>query len=625
MRARRQYRDPRPGEIMTFLAMRAKSAKSMGNMTGKGNEVRVNPAPCCDNDKPSNPSLQINDTTGLWRCFRCGKTGNWFTLTREYGFPLSEQDRYKEYVPQQVNLNHIAKLAKGSRRPVTGNQYPTLLEYCKNRFIEPETLHAWRVSSFGKDAMRWPIFAVYDNRWTMVNSRCRRIFNRENPPIMKNGQPLPNDWFEVKGGITNLLIGNHLLKNDQNTEKRCIITEGQWDAMMAWQMGFDNAFSLPNGSQHIDVNGLLRYIPEDWEIWLAMDMDEAGHAAKETFFRQLGSDKVAFLELPYKDLNDWVKADQSVNMDKVKQCLKGFTKSVAVSNKKFVSIDMDEDEDEEENKIIAWTPWEGLNKLLAGGFREGQTTGVLAPSGVGKTTWCNQVCTFNGGKLNKVGIISLEGTRAAYTKKLKCSIRGQWEQQHWHTVISNLEVSELEGKEVTYQQCIEEMEIMASKGCKLFVLDNLDFITGDFGNIKAKAYGEIIAFAKRTKTHVIVVWQPNKIDRTTIVNSGNQKGYSQTFQDADNYLNLNVLEDFVRLEVEKSREEGVDRSGNKNMAWFIYDKDTRCFSEVKENIESLLPVDFFDMDKQQQEELNYNPEDDKKEMSVLERYENDIK
>lgn len=566
---RRQYRDPRPGEVPSWLSMHARDIRNMGNPTGKGEELRFRPSPCCGHDKAENPSCTINTQTGLWRCFKCSTQGNWFTLTRAFGAPLDINDRYAEaWAP--VNLDHVDKFATQQRRPLAGGHHAALLKYAHDRGFTDETLNAWRVSTKGQSVLRWPIYAWVDDRWTMVNARMRACL----------GDSTVRDWFEVRGGPTGLLIGNHLL--DPNGTKRALITEGQWDAMAAWQIGFDNVFSVPNGTGNINVASMLRYIPEDWEVWLAMDMDDAGNKAVEQFFAQLGTDRVARLHLPHKDLNDWMLAEPGLTRAQVEATAKGLTKLTtpsASASGGYVDLSLD-DAGEEENDIIAFTPWRPVDDFLAGGFRAGQTTGLLAPSGVGKTTWCNQVALFNAGSQITVGVISLEGTRKAFNRKLIDPIKSTWSKQEFEqTVKPHLLISKLEGKLTTVQQCIAEFEQMVAQGAKLLFWDNLDYITQDSSSSqKAAAYGLFIDLCMRHNVHGIAVWQPNKIDRTTVVNSGNQKGYSQMLQDADNYFNLNVIEDFVRLEVEKTRERGVDHQNNK--AWFVYDQKTRLYNSV---------------------------------------------
>jgi hypothetical protein len=567
-----RYRDPRPGEVAAWLNLHAKELRAMGSPTGKGSELRCRPSPCCGHDKQHNPALQVNDQTGMWRCFRCNTVGNWFTLTRAFGAPLAEQDRYAED-SLHINLSGVPKLKERARRPVTGGHYPDLLAYCQKRGIAPRTLDYWRVSTKGPNALRWPLYAWVGDKWEVVNCRIRIALNKDTAKV--------HDWFEVKGGPTNLAIGNHLLDLSGDSGKFVMITEGQWDAMVAWQLGFKNVLSIPNGASHIDVQGYLRYIPSDWEVLIAMDMDGPGQTATEAFFAQLGPENLGRVVMPHKDLNDWLLAKPDLCMQDVLDVTKGMgTRAVLEGESQrsgYVGLSLD-DAEEAKPEPIAELPWPRSRRILP--LYPGQTTGMLAPSGVGKTTWCNQVAVWNAYNYVKVGVISLEGTRDAIKRKIAAPIKGMIPKDKWADTLSNVMLSKLEGTNVTWEQCLSEFERMIAEGARLLILDNLDFITRDDNALKSRAYAKLIDQATRNHVHTIVVWQPNKIDRSKVVNSGSQKGYSQTFQDADNYVNLNLFEDFVRLEIEKAREEGVERLNNK--VWLVYNRDTRCFTECEE-------------------------------------------
>jgi hypothetical protein len=487
---------------------------------------------------------------------------------------LPVRDRYKAD-PNAVSQAHFDWYMDKLRRPVASGHYPELLKYCEFRGITKEVLNDWRVSSKGPKALRWPIYAWHDNNWTICNSRVRVCIDRDKVNC--------TDWYEQKGGPTGLLLGNHLL--DFNQKKRAIIYEGQWDAMISYQLGLANSFSLPNGAGNVNVASMLRYIPDDWEVWLCMDNDEAGQIATERFFAQLGPDRVARLKLPHKDLNEWAIHKPSLSAKDVENCAEGLTTlcvlSGDVAKDSYMGIDMG-DSDDDKPDIVATTPWEHLNELFGGGFLGGQTTGLLAPSGMGKTTMCNQVAVHNARAGSKVGLISLEGTRDALKRKIKDCIRGCCTPAEYKNTINNLFISQFEGNNVTWEECVNEFEVMVKGGAKLLVLDNLDFITRDKNGFKINAYAALIEQARRHNTHTIVVWQPNKVDRDQRVNSGNQKGYSQTFQDSDNYINVNPIEDFTQLEVEKCREHGINKDDNK--VWLLYDKPTRCFNETVKDV-----------------------------------------
>lgn len=569
---------------MSFLSRAAFSAKPEGD----GLEVRFVPSPCCGRAKQDAGSALVNTKTGLWFCHTCQKAGNWFTLTRAFNMPLAEDDRYVG-APPPVNFDAYAALRARMRRPVTGGHHPKLLAYCHERGFTDATLNAWRVSTLGDTTLRWPIFARgIDNQWQLANARMRVVLGRAEAEAAKQTV----DWFEVKGGTTDLCVGNHLL--DFDGPKRVLIVEGQWDAMTAWQCGIANVLSLPNGAANVSVASMLRYVPDDWEVWLAVDMDKPGDKCAEQFFAQLGPDRVARLELPYKDLNEWLAKKGDLSADQILSCARGFTTSIAkrrmavadIARSKFISLDTPDD-DAEEVKIVCSMPWPRLTRRLGGGLRETQTTGILAPSGIGKTTVVGQICVNAAAAGTPVGVVMLEGVRDEAKKRLRRQLQG-WTQlagEELKTAAARIMLSELEGKEVRFQDVNEEVQALAEAGAKLIIVDNYDYImpTGANANdLKMQAYAGLQSLAKRFRFHGIVVWQPFKVDRAKSVNSGDQKGMSNAFQDADIYLNLNRYGSKRRIEIEKAR---VDDPDEVTHVWLSYNNATGCLDEDLHQVE----------------------------------------
>lgn len=576
-------------------------------------EVRFNPSPCCARDKREGSTV-VNTRSGLWNCHACGHGGNWFTLTRAFGDPLAADDRYENASP--VDFSVYDKIRAKLRRPVTANHYPQLFAYCKSRGFSETTLNAWRVSTQGERTLRWPIYAKdVKGAWQIVNARMRVCLGRDEHEGTK-------DWFETKGGPTELMIGNHLLDVDpvaiaQNDpanastraggvsgtpqgSKRILVTEGQWDAMTGFQLGIPNCLSLSHGGNHVNVSSMLRYIPEDWEVWLAVDMDKTGDRCAELFFAQLGPERVARLMMPHKDLNAWLMAEPDLTAEKVLATAKGMTRLVTVgaaatvsSEPRFVSIDEEEGEgDAAASPIVCQTPWDRLTRRLDGGLRAAQTTGLLAPSGIGKTTVVNQIAVHAAKQGVTVGIVSLESARGEVRSKLRDQLIGwtNYTGEAFKDTASRLLLSELEGKTVTWKQCIAEFKRMVKAGARLLIWDNPDYIMGaamSSNAVKLQAYAEFQNVCHLAAAHGIVVWQPLKIDRDAVINSGHQKGMSQALQDSDNYLNLNRFGRLRRIETEKAR---VDETiENLRYVWIKYDATTKCLNEIDHQAD-LAPV-----------------------------------
>ena len=548
----KEFRYPRNGEIYSFLSRKANGVKQVGD------EIIFHPCPKCNKDNKHNPCGKINSKSGLWRCWACGATGGYYSLSKAFGEPLS--DPYRENV-HFANTSLVKNFTEQKRRPITGNHYPELLTYCNERGIGENTLNLWRISSKGNSNLRFPMFEWVENKWVMVNSKIRSI----------EKDSKTKEWFEFSGGPTKILIGIHLI--DYSGPKRAIITEGQFDAMSGFELGIRNIFSLPNGGQHIDVGSMLRYIPDDWDIWVCSDMDSTGDMAYEQFLCKVGHEKCKRIKMPHKDLNEWILRDPGITVADIENHGKEQVVEMDFNCHEFVSVDFEIDYSAD-RKLICKTMLPALNEILGGGIWAGQTTGILAPSGAGKTSFVNHLAIFAADQEVNVGMISLEGTRSALMTNLKNIILNLTDDPK--KTSSHLKLSPMYGPQTTVDEVKATIEKMLSHNIKLIVLDNLDFVCRSDQFSKSQTYCDIVNMIVKSGSHLISVWQPNKIDRYQKINSGNQKGFSQFYQDSDNYWVMNKDKDGVTIDIEKNREYGiVDKSiGMK------YDSKTRMFSQL---------------------------------------------
>lgn len=558
-----EQRAPRPGEIDSFLAMNSHEVYDRGN-----NERRFRPSPCCGHDRTDNMSCQINVETGLWKCWVCNKGGNWFWLTVKFGKPLASNDIYLDSNRYEVDRNWIRMFEDEKRRPVTGGHHPEVLDYCHRRGIRNETLDAYRVSTRGPNAVRFPVVSWVDGRWQVVNIKITNCL----------AEGKTKNLWSVKGGPTGFLIGNHLL-DINDPDKRVVITEGQWDAMTAYQLGFRNSFSLPNGSGSLDKAGkvaeLLQYIPDDFEVWLAADSDASGDKCAAAFFAKLGIERTARLMLPEKDLNEWLLAKPNLTKADIEAAARGMTSAIRrKSTSGYLKLSLSASSETESARLVSETPYESLNKAFGGGFSPGTTTGLLAPSGRGKTTFSNHIAVKAANEGTTVGLISLEGTRKDLEVKLVKVINSIADKPE--ETLDRLLVSELSGNQIKKEDLVKAIETLLTDGARLIIIDNLDYAS-DKDDYKIEVYKKVQDLVKDFDAHAIVVWQPHKIDRDQVVNSGHQKGRSVYFQDSDNYLNLNVFGDYRRIQVEKVRN---NPSGEGAEIWLRYDPATNCYCET---------------------------------------------
>jgi 5S rRNA maturation endonuclease (ribonuclease M5) len=541
-------------EIEDYLSRRGFYIKKFSD-----DNLRLDRCPLCNHKQ----SFSINAQTGQFECWKtsCGKRGNWVTLRRMLNDPLDSDSKMINFKQDWKDFFQIQE-----RGPVTRNKYPEVLDYLHDRGFSNETLDAFRVSNKYNNAVRFPIYAWNDGQWDMVNARIIQVIGEK------------KNYFDIKGGPTHLLLGNHLMHDVP--EKVVYIFEGQWDMLTAYELGIKNVFSLPNGASSVKEE-MFQYIPLDWDIVICVDMDESGNACAQKFFDLL-KNRVSRIHLPHKDLNDWYKADPSLTKEMV---LDRRTHLILPRKREYRKIRRNISEEDKQKPIVN-TPFKGLDTLMGGGFFPAQMTSVLAASGAGKTTFVNQVAVYCANQKIKIGLICLEGSEQELDEKIDRTITGMVGEESDENIVSNLLISTLRGKHVTHAQIIEECSIMAYEDkCQIIIVDNLDFITSGIDPKKYETTAALMDLVDKCRIHLIQIWQCNKHDSSQRVNSSTQKGESRIFQDSHNYINLNSSPDGDQkiLEMEKNREVGRGTFELK----LVYDRNTNSYCETSQKSHNL--------------------------------------
>ena len=95
--------------------------------------------------------------------------------------------------------------------------------------------------------------------------------------------------------------------------EKCVIVEGEIDAMSFVEAGIDYVVSVPNGftaKGQINLDYLTDFYPyfeDKTQIYICVDNDEAGENGKKELIRRFGSDKVFLCDLKdCKDANEYL-------------------------------------------------------------------------------------------------------------------------------------------------------------------------------------------------------------------------------------------------------------------------------------------------------------------------------
>ena len=405
------------------------------------------------------------------------------------------------------------------------------------------------------------------------------------------------------------------------TETKCIIVEGEFDALSYGEAGINNVVSVPNGfTAKGNVN--LDYLDEYYEyfenkekIYLAVDNDEAGLNGQKELIRRLGADKCYIVDFKeFKDANDYLikhgvaKLRQTLDDAKpvpldhietlrdfedelddffINGCPKGYTTGIR---------DLDNIYTIEDGQycVVTGTPQSGKSEVV-----DAMCIGYAFEKGF-KTAFCspeNKPNKFHAAKLIK----KVFGTTPKDVQNLNYKAAKEFINDHF-THIQYEDGYDLESVLKKFA------ELVKRKGIKVFVIDpyNKVRLKGASGNINeyTNEYLNLIdVFCKKYSCLVYLVMHPVKMskeegkDTYMMPTAYNIKGGGEVFDMS--YHILGIVKDkerrLVRVHTLKVKFQHLGEPDKD--AWFGWNINNGRYNEVGWNPEedetaTILPEDW---------------------------------
>lgn len=592
-----------PSEIASRLADRVHDVAAYLLPGGKrqGSEWM-----CGDTSGEKGSSLGVclkGEKAGIWSDFAKGEAGDLLDLwcaARRVDMKTAMQEA-KDYLG--VSEPRLAEPAKRSytrpEKPRCKTPVPDspVIAYLKGRFLTEETIKAFKIAEQGRNILfpflrdgqliHWKTLGI-----DRPDGKKKIMAAKDSEPCLFGWQAIPADAREVT------------------------ITEGEIDAMSAWQYGRP-ALSVPMGGGTGAKQNWIEHEYKNLErfdvIYLCLDDDAPGQEATDEIIKRLGRERCRVVKLGCKDFNQTMalyydKDDIDACYEKAKSMDPDLLRNVS----DFRDQVMGEFFDKNPVLLGMETPWEKSKETIK--FRGSEVTVWTGWSGHGKSQALNYMAYHGMLHGSKFCIASMEmpGRRTLQRMVRQASGMAHPSREYVDKILDSLGGSLWLYDQVGTAKTTEMLETFryAARryGVNQFVVDSLAKLgmAEDDYNGQKVAVEALVAFAHEMDVHVHLVCHPrksddeNKIpgkldvrggaiitdlaDNVVTVWRNKRKEVAKKFDDADD-AELDSLPD-VKLIIGKQRLTGVEdtitlwfdpgsaqymeRSGHKPRQWVKY-------------------------------------------------------
>lgn len=498
-----------PREIAERLAQDAESIASMLLPHGKreGHEWR---AGSVDGDAGKSLGVHLTGSkAGVWQDFAAGKGGDLLDLwAAARGLTLAEAIAQAKTHLGIRALQFHPMPAKQYRRPerpqcATTKAGSPVFEYLAGRGLNAETLAAYRIAERGREIV---LPSLHDGELVAVKYLgIDRTDGKKSIRVEKDCEPALFGWQAIP-----------------DTARVVTITEGELDALSAFQMGFP-ALSVPFGG---GGGAKQQWIEHEFErlerfdtIFLALDNDQPGQQATAEIVERLGAHRcmVVAIPAPHKDINDLLRAGWTHGQ---LRALFDLAQSVDPSELRSAAIYADDVVREfyptNGSEPGFSTPWSKLHGRLA--FRPGEVSILAGANGSGKSELAGHVLLAAIAQGERACVASLEFKAVKWLKRLTRQAAANREPtpEHIHAVHrwygGKLWAFDVTGTAKT-SRILEVFAYAARRyGIRVFVIDNLAKcgLGEDDYNGQKHFVDALTDFAKTHDAHVLLVHHTRK-------------------------------------------------------------------------------------------------------------------
>jgi len=343
-----------------------------------GDELILEFCPFCDKD---NFHFYMNKDSGLFNCKRCGESGNFFDLRKQFkGTSMSAEPvkviSTEIHLPLTVNVNKFQK---------TLWEDEDAIDYILvERGWREDVVRSMQIGlDIDSDGKKW--LAIPH----IKHGEIRSIKYRSIPPYLD--PPGKREFKFTSGGSTQLYNQDCISSGMEDL----IFLEGEGDVIALLSAGYPNrAVGLPG--KDVGKSEWVTRIDESniGKIYFCFDNEKDSQKSAKALAKRIGLNKVYNIVLPEfqlkngkrgKDINEWLCEGHTLEeFEELKFKAEKFNVDGIRSSIQII----EELEELAKSGTLALpefdSPWLSVNRLL-GGFDRGNSVGITAPAKIGKT------------------------------------------------------------------------------------------------------------------------------------------------------------------------------------------------------------------------------------------------
>lgn len=351
---------------------------------------------------------------GSHHCFVCGDT----SVSQEYRSQLKDNRKKPSRVKSTVGKEEIMEVKPSNKPVITEEQRE---EIKSETSVDPKGFRGITLETSKYFGCR---YAYSANTGEVIEQYY--VVTQEGQMTGYKIREVPKNFRSIgRTGADCELFGQFRFNRGG---KYIVITEGEVDALSAYQMiadynktrgsTFETAVVSPTtgANSHKQIAGQYKFFDSFDNIILCYDNDKAGKEAIENVVKALPKGKVKVMGLRYKDANEYLENNAGKDFVADFYNAKRYTPVGVVGSGDLYSKIL-------EQAVIPKVPFppfmKTLNDMLVGGLPLGHIVNVAAGTGLGKTSFVNEMIyywIFNSP--HKIGIVSMELDSGQYGETL---------------------------------------------------------------------------------------------------------------------------------------------------------------------------------------------------------------